>query len=242
MESASPAVRILIADEHAGFRRALRDLLEAQGGVVVAAETSDAEAIPLLLARSRPQVLLVSSALAANGACGHRPHPAAPPPPVRRVVMAAALDRAHIVEAVRAGAVGIIHKQAGPREYLECIRAAAGGRYSMNDVCLAVLVETLRESLAKNGANGGGKTQGVMAPLTPREIEIVRKVAAGLSNKELGEAFHISERTVKNHITTIFGKVGVSSRLGLAVFALNNHLSDGMAPGSNGGLPARSGN
>lgn len=65
--------------------------------------------------------------------------------------------------------------------------------------------------------------------LTPRELDIIEKIVNGRSNKEVGAEFAISERTVKHHLTNIFGKVGVSSRLQLALFAVNHHLTSNQA-------------
>jgi DNA-binding CsgD family transcriptional regulator len=86
---------------------------------------------------------------------------------------------------------------------------------------LAVLIQAIRGS----SSHGSGTVSTRHYSLTPREIEIVQKIADGRSNKEVGHDFSIRERTVKHHLTNIFGKVGVSSRLELALFARDHQIS-----------------
>ena len=100
------------------------------------------------------------------------------------------------------------------------------GQYWLESESVGVLVEALRESLAHGNGTRSPKDYG----LTRREVDIITKIASGRSNKEVGEEFAISERTVKHHLTNIFGKVGVSSRLQLALFAVNQHLMSSPAP------------
>jgi DNA-binding NarL/FixJ family response regulator len=100
------------------------------------------------------------------------------------------------------------------------------GQYWLESESLGVLVEALRDSLEHGNGARSPKDYG----LTRREVDIITKIASGRSNKEVGEEFAISERTVKHHLTNIFGKVGVSSRLQLALFAVNQHFTNGPAP------------
>jgi two-component system nitrate/nitrite response regulator NarL len=100
------------------------------------------------------------------------------------------------------------------------------GQYWLERNSVGVLVEALRESLAHGNITRSPKDYG----LTRRELDIITKIVSGHSNKEVGEEFAISERTVKHHLTNIFDKVGVSSRLQLALFAVNQRLMRSPAP------------
>ncbi len=94
------------------------------------------------------------------------------------------------------------------------------GDYWLGRETVPILVNAVREFLSQGNGTISIKDHG----LTPRELAITAKIACGRSNKEVGQEFRISERTVKHHLTSVFAKVGVSSRLELAMFAVNHHL------------------
>ena len=145
---------------------------------------------------------------------------------VRVVVTVTAIEKADLVEAFRLGAHGVVLKRSAPPVLLKSIRSVMAGQYWLERESVGVLVEALRESLAHGNGTKSPKDYG----LTRREVDIITKIASGRSNKEVGEEFAISERTVKHHLTNIFGKVGVSSRLQLALFAVNQHLMGSPGP------------
>ncbi len=110
--------------------------------------------------------------------------------------------------------------------FVEGIHTVMAGQYWLDADSLHVVVDALRELLAHgNGAASIGDYG-----LTRRELDIITKIANGRSNKEVSEEFSISERTVKHHLTNIFSKVGVSSRLQLALFAVNHDLKSSSEP------------
>jgi len=117
-------------------------------------------------------------------------------------------------------------KTSTARVLLNSLQSVMAGQYWLESESVAVLVEALRDSLFQGNGTKSPRDYG----LTRREVEIMTKIASGSSNKEVGEVFAISERTVKHHLTNIFSKVGVSSRLQLALFAVNHHLMINPAP------------
>jgi DNA-binding NarL/FixJ family response regulator len=218
-------IRIVIADEHHIFRRDLRRSLESEPGLQILGEASDAHGAVQLARQSKPDILLVDFALsqrfelkALNEATSHLP-------PVRVVVTLTAIEKTHLVEAFRLGAHGVVLKGSTAPVLLNSIRSVMAGQYWLGD-SVGVLVEALRESLAHGNGAKSPKDYG----LTRREVDIITKIASGRSNKEVGEEFAISERTVKHHLTNIFSKVGVSSRLQLALFAVNQHFMSSPGP------------
>jgi two-component system nitrate/nitrite response regulator NarL len=214
------SIQIVIADEHPAVRQDLRRSLESEPGLVVVGEASDASGTVQLARQKRPDILLVDFALTQRSDLAALSGSASELPPVRIVVTVTAIEKAHLVEAFRLGAQGIVLKQSAPSVLLKSIRGVMAGQYWLESESVGVLVEALRESLA----NGNGTKSPKEYGLTRREIDIITKIASGRSNKEVGEEFAISERTVKHHLTNIFGKVGVSSRLQLALFAVNQHF------------------
>jgi two-component system nitrate/nitrite response regulator NarL len=217
-------IRIVIADERPLFRQDLRRLLESEPGLEILGEAADATSAVQLAHRSKPDILLVDFALSQKCDLKALNECTSQLPPVRVVVTVPAIEKAYLVEAFRLGAHGVVLKQSTPQVLLQSIHSVMAGRYWLESESVSVLVEALRESLAQGNGSKSPKDFG----LTRREVDIITKIASGRSNKEVGEEFAISERTVKHHLTNIFGKVGVSSRLQLALFAVNQHF---MSPG-----------
>jgi len=210
----------VIADEQPIFRHGLRRLLETDRGVNVVGEAPDGSAVVKLVRQHKTQVLLLDLALPLRSELEELKGLLSCASAVRIVVMVSAFERNQIIEAFRLGACGIVLKTATPRVLLNSIRSVSAGHYWLEGDGVTILVEALRKFLS----NGNGSTSPKDCGLTPRELEIISNVAAGRSNRQVGQEFRISERTVKHHLTNIFTKVGVSTRLELALFAVTHHL------------------
>jgi DNA-binding NarL/FixJ family response regulator len=138
---------------------------------------------------------------------------------VRVILLTAAAEKDQIVEALQLGARGIVLKDSATQILLQSIRAVMNGEYWVGRESVSNLVQYLR-GLIGSGNTARQRKYG----LTPRELEIVSAVVAGYANKEIAEHFKISEDTVKHHLSNIFDKIGVSTRLELALFAVNQAL------------------
>lgn len=136
------------------------------------------------------------------------------PPPV--VLLTASISDRQIVEAVRIGIAGIVLKEAAPRELVGCVRAVAAGEKWIDE-------KTFQSALDSVMKREEGFSRTTRA-LTKREMEIVRMLASGLRNKEIGERLTISEGTVKMHLHSIYEKLHVSGRLELTIYARDNGL------------------
>jgi len=226
MSNESNPIRIVLADEHPIGREVLRQSLESEPDFHILGEASDASGAVQLARQNRPHILLIDFALAQKCELKALNESASHLPPVRVVVTIAAIEKAHLVEAFRVGAHGVLLKRSTPQVLLKSIRSVMAGQYWLARESVGVLVEALRDSLAQGNGAKSPKDYG----LTHREVDIITKIASGRSNKEVGEEFAISERTVKHHLTNIFGKVGVSSRLQLALFAVNQHFIGSRGP------------
>lgn len=212
-----PMTRVLIADGQLSLCHQLRQMLERRRDIQVVGETSDASSTLRSVEQLRPDILVIDLELCRLSAPLEMVSEGSSPQ--RTIVMLASIDNAAIVEAVRFGARGILMKSADPALWWKTIRRVMDGQYCFESGSMAVLLEAFRASFSQPGAPAR-EDYG----LTARELQIVTAVAAGHSNSEVGQRFSICERTVKHHLTSIFGKVGVSSRLELALFALKHRL------------------
>jgi DNA-binding NarL/FixJ family response regulator len=209
----------VIADDHPIFRDGLKRLLEAEAGFAVVGEASDGEEAVRQTRKLMPDILLLDLAMprlpgleALRELSGGT---------VRTILLTAAIEKHQIVTALQAGARGIVLKDSATELLYESIRCVMDGQYWIGREAVADLVAVLRDMAAADGPSRKGKFG-----LTPRERQITGAVVAGLTNREIAEKLSVSEDTVKHHITHVFDKLGVSSRLELALFAMNHGLVD----------------
>jgi DNA-binding NarL/FixJ family response regulator len=211
------------ADDHPIFRDGLRRLLEAEPGFTIVGEAgSGREAIELVAERA-PDVLLLDLAmpdgtgldvLRAIGSTSR----------VRVILLTAAADKAETIEALQLGARGLVLKHSATALLHKCIRAVVAGEYWFGHDRVPDMIDALR-SLAQPRAASPVQT------LTRREIHVIAAVVGGATNRDISEQLGLSEQTVKNHLSHIYDKVGVSNRLELALFAIHHKLlADPPAP------------
>lgn len=220
MDKKKEPIRIVLADDHPIVRDGLRKLLETEADFAVAGQAADGREAVKLVQELKPDILLLDLAMprlpglevlrALSGADYS----------TRTIVLTAAIEKEQIVEALQIGARGVVMKESATQLLFKSIRTVMAGQYWVGRGEVSDLVHALRELLAA-GPAAADKSFG----LTRRELEIVATIVAGYTNKEIAKKFLLSEDTVKHHLTHIFDKLGVSSRLELAMFAVNHRLA-----------------
>src|SRR5437660_6932756 len=222
MDNKRQPVRILLADDHPIFRDGLRRLLEAEPDLKVIGEACDGAEAVKMARQLKPDIMLLDLAMPRMpGLEALRELSSGPVSnSVRVILLTAAAEKKQIVEALQLGARGVVLKDSATQLLLKSIHTVMSGEYWVGRESVSNLVQYLRNLVQSSGEEARQKKFG----LTPRELEIVSAVVAGYSNKEIAEYFKISEDTVKHHLSNIFDKLGVSTRLELALFAVNQGL------------------
>jgi DNA-binding NarL/FixJ family response regulator len=213
---------IFIVDDQALFREGLRTLLSVWPDLEVVGEAGNGQEALQKVAELRPDVILmdlrmpVMDGVAATRQITHEY------PDCRIIVLTTFDDDEHIFDGLRAGAAGYLLKDVPSEKLVEAIRATARGESFLQPAVAAkVVAEFARVTAGKQTAV---RDSSLIEPLSERELEILRIVAQGASNKEIGALLYITEGTVKNHLTNILGKLGVRDRTQAALRARELNL------------------
>ncbi|NKY19060.1 response regulator transcription factor [Tsukamurella spumae] len=214
--AANADVSVLVVDDHPMWRDAVARDLEARGFVV--AGTADSVAAAGRIAGAvQPRVVLMDMSLPdGDGAAGTALVLAAAPQ-AQVLILSASDERDDVVEAVKAGACGYLVKSASAEELVAAVHATAAGQPVFTPGLAGLVLGEFRRMAAAPEPTPA-------AALTPRETEVLRLVAKGLSAKQIATRLHLSHRTVENHVQATLRKLQLGNRVELARYALENGL------------------
>lgn len=212
----SRKLRLLLVDDQSLFREALRTLLSLQADFEIVAEAENGERGVALAKVHRPDVVLMDLRMPVLGGVEATRQLLQVAPASRVVVLTTFDEDEEIFDALRAGAVGYLLKACSAEKLCESVRAAAKGASVLEPSVAAKMMAELNRLSAKSGKK---VAQALADPLSERELAVLRLLAEGCSNKEIGVRLHITEGTVKNHMTNVLEKLGVLDRTQAALKA-----------------------
>jgi len=204
-------IRVAVIDDHAIVRNGLVQLLGSDPELEIVGAVGDGEAAVALCLEHRPDVALMDLSMPGMGGAEATRRIVEAAPGVQVVVLTSFMDRERIVDALNAGAVGYLLKDAEPEELLRGIHTAARGESPLDPRAARTML-------------GAQRTPDPLDALTEREREVLTLVADGLPNKQIARRLEISEKTVKAHLTSTFRAIGVTDRMQAGLWARRHGL------------------
>jgi len=213
------AIKILIADSHPLLRVGVRDLLKSNAKMRVVGEVEDGDETITETLDLLPDIVLLDLTLPRLPGLEAMRAIMSGHPEIKILLLNRQIRAQHIIEALQIGARGIVLHERLTSDLQSAIACVSAGGYWLGEQKVEGLVNSLHQ-LVREQASPDQKNYA----LTRREVEVLRLIVDGCSNREIATTFGLSEETIKRHLSNIFDKVGVSTRLELALFALANHL------------------
>jgi two-component system NarL family response regulator len=216
----SPPIRVLVVDDHALFRHGLVSVLRSAADLAVVGEARDGMEAVEQAAELQPDVVLMDVRMpSVNGIEAARRIRTAQPT-VRILMLTESEDEEDLYAAVRAGATGYLLKEVAIDEIADAIRAVANGQALVSPSMTTKLLSEFNALSRRLVEEHDGRR------LTDRELEVLRLIARGMSNKDIGTELVIAENTVRNHVRNILEKLQVRSRVEAAMYAVREKLVD----------------
>ena len=218
VQDKTAVMSVLLVDDHALMREGLRQLLELEEDIRVVGEAVDGFDALQKIRRLRPDVILMDihmpmlDGIAVTRQVSHEF------PEIAVIILTMFQDQQQMFSAMKNGAKGYLLKNASSQEVVQAIRTAFGGGMCIEPGMTGAIVHEFRR-LSKADASSNS-----LDVLSEKEVEILRYVATGMSNKEIAEQLSYSEKTVKNYLSVIFQKLGIRDRTQAAIFALRQGI------------------
>ncbi|WP_028926740.1 response regulator [Pseudonocardia acaciae] len=201
-------IRVLLVDDHELVRVGLRTFLELQADMAVVGEAGSGERALALVASAAPDIVLLDLVLPGMSGLDTARALRAAHPDVKIVVLTSFSGQDQVLPVVRAGVDGYLLKDVGPRELADALRAVHAGGSPLHPTVAATVMRSVTTD----------------DPLTPREREVLRLIARGLSNRQIARELVLSEKTVKTHVSAVLAKLGVADRTQAALLAIRDGL------------------
>ena len=206
-------INIVIADDHLLVRQGIKQIIELQQNIKVIGEASNGEEAINIIKQLNPQVALIDINMPVKNGIEVLKSLKESKLLIKTIMLTIHTEKEYLVEAVKLGADGYVLKDADSDILIDAINKVYNGESVIPSHLVTELIKNYRNPLSKNENE-----------LTEREIEVLRAISDGLSNKEIASRLFISEKTVKNHISNIFRKLDISDRTQAAIYAIKHEI------------------
>ena len=216
----SERIRVLIVDDHALFRRGLMLVLESEDGIEVVGEADDGEDEIAKAEQLAPDVVLMDVRMPRISGIEATRRLAEALPTTKIIMLTVSDEEEDLYEAIKAGATGYLLKEISIEEVADAVRAVTQGQTLISPSMASKLIAEFT-NLAKRATD---RQQVPVPRLTERELDVLRLVAQGITNREIAEQLFIAENTVKNHVRNILEKLHLHSRMEAVLYAVREKL------------------
>lgn len=213
-------IRILIADDHALLRQGIKNVLELEDDLVTVGEAADGEETIAKTLEQQPDVLLLDLNMPKVNGLEVIKTVKHTLPDLKILVLTILDDENYLYEVIKNGAAGYVLKDIEPRMLIQAIRAVNAGESFIYPTLTKKLINEVSRTQTLDRVRRRGRDN----RLTYREMEVLQLIAQGMSNAEIAGQLFLSEKTVKNHLTSIFRKLNVSDRTQAALYAVKHKL------------------
>ncbi|WP_412078706.1 response regulator [Streptomyces xanthophaeus] len=217
----APPIKVFLLDDHEVVRRGLRDLLDAEPDIEVVGEASTAEQALARGPALRPDVAVLDVRLPDSDGITVCRELRSRMPELACLMLTSFDDEDALLDAIMAGAAGYVLKQIKGSDLVSAVRTVATGQSMLDPATTARLMHSLRDPVAAKPPEDGR-----LASLTERERAVLELIGGGMTNRQIAKQLYLSEKTVKNHISRLLGKLGVERRVQAAVIAAQVHEHD----------------
>jgi DNA-binding NarL/FixJ family response regulator len=212
-------LRLLLVDDHEVVRLGLKSLLEHHGDFEVVGEASSAVEAVDKAVELEPDVILMDIRLVGGSGIEATHEITARLPDTKVIMLTSYAEDEMLFSAIRAGAVGYVLKQIGSDALVRAIEAAARGEATLDPSLTQRVFSEVRRAIQN-------EEEAAFSDLSPQEMQVLALIAEGKTNREIAEALFLSEGTVRNYVSSILSKLGVSNRAEAAAYAVQHHLKD----------------
>lgn len=212
-------IRVVLVDDHEIVRLGLMTLINDQPNMEVVGEAGTAAEALRVVEQMHPHVVLMDIRIPGEGGISAAREITQRFKDTKVVIVTSFADDELVLRAIQAGAVGYVLKQVGNEELLKAIAAAARGEALLDPSTTVRLLSRVREGERK-------KVEDAFRELSDRELDVLAEVARARTNAEIGQILNLSEKTVRNYVSTILEKLDLNNRIELALYAVEHHLFD----------------
>ncbi|MEH7490741.1 response regulator transcription factor [Neobacillus niacini] len=209
-------IRILITDDHHVVRRGLAFFLKTQKDIEIIGEAGNGREAVELTRTLKPDLILMDLVMPEMDGIQATKMIKTEMPEIKIIMLTSFSDQDHVIPALEAGASGYQLKDIEPDELIDCIRKIMSGENQLHPKATSHLLANL--------SNKENKERNLLEQLTKRELDVLREIAKGKSNKEIASTLFITEKTVKTHVSNLLAKLELADRTQAALFAVKNQL------------------